>query len=107
MCKSENLKLVENRKFEVLKVDFWFFVIQNSNQGLECYFSNRGEKLVCVISRKSKIDVKTVFSIWGRTEPHFRANLLFGCAQSGYERTSFSGSTVPHILFKLNCRMLQ
>ena len=28
------------------------------------------------------------------TEPPFRATLLFGYAQSGYERTSFLGSTV-------------
>ena len=31
--------------------------------------------------------------IWG-TELPCRANLLFGCVQSGPERTSFSGSTV-------------
>ena len=31
-------------------------------------------------------------SVWG-TEPAFRANLLFGYAQSDSERISFSGST--------------
>jgi hypothetical protein len=30
----------------------------------------------------------------GGTEPPLRANLLFGYAQSGSERASFSGSTV-------------
>ena len=34
----------------------------------------------------------------GGTEPPFRVNLLFGYAQSGSERTSFSGSTVTKVL---------
>ena len=38
------------------------------------------------------------FFFVGGTEPYFRANLLFGYAQSDYERTFFSGSTVR--LFK-------
>ena len=40
------------------------------------------------------MDAKTLFSTWGGTEPPFRENLLFGYAQSGSERTSFSGSPV-------------
>ena len=38
-----------------------------------------------------------ISSLWG-TEPPFRANLLSGYAQSGYERTSISGSTLKKYL---------
>ena len=37
-----------------------------------------------------------IFNLLG-TEPPFRANLLFGYAKSGFERVSFSGSTVNRI----------
>ena len=37
---------------------------------------------------------KNIILVFGGTEPPFWANLLFGYAQSGYKRTSFSGSTV-------------
>ena len=37
---------------------------------------------------------QNIIFILGDAEPPFRANLLFGYAQSGSERTSFSGSTV-------------
>ena len=40
------------------------------------------------------VGLKNIISNFGGTEPPIRANLLFGYAQSGSERTSFSGSTV-------------
>ena len=50
-------------------------------------------KLVCAHFKEIDFGLNDFFNLWG-TEPPFRANLLFGYAQSGSERTSFSGSTV-------------
>ena len=60
---------------------------------LICCFSNRGESVSMCNFKEIEKDVKALFDLGG-TEPPFRANLLFGYAQSGSERTSFSGSTV-------------
>ena len=41
---------------------------------------------------------KNIIFNFGGTEPPFRANHLFGHAQSGYDRTSFSGATLINML---------
>ena len=63
---------------------FECFFFEKQRQSSVCYFkfrsradmlfSNRGEKLVCAISRKSEMDEKHDFQFLG-TEPPFRANL--------------------------------
>ena len=73
----------------------------SSNQGLICCFSNRGDKVSMCHFKEIEIGcINDKMSIKG-TEPPvpFRASLLFGYAQSGYERTSFSGSTVNSAAF--------
>ena len=73
-----------------------FVVIVSSIQGLICSFSNRRQKAsMCHYKEIENRYKKHYSNCWG-TEPLFRANLLFGYAQSDYERTSFSGSTVSH-----------
>ena len=93
----------------------YYSVIFDSSQGLVCCFPNRREsfsmgrfkesEIICInISgipkHWSKIDYMYISNniififekLW--TESPFRANLLFVYAQSGPERTSFSGPTV-------------
>ena len=76
------------RTLRVLKVEVELFVvINNYNQRLVCCFSNRWEKAsMCQFKDIRNRYKNIIFNLWG-TEPPFLANLLFGYAQSGSERT--------------------
>ena len=65
------------------------FIFKVETKGCYAVFRIEDEKLVCAISR---------LFMFLCTEPPSRANRLFGNAQSGSERTSFSGSTVTGLL---------
>ena len=57
-------------------------------------FSDRGEKVGMCHFKEIENVCKNFILNFGGTEPPFRANLLYKYAQSGFERTSFSGSAV-------------
>ena len=76
-----------------------FVAIVSANQVLIWFFEQRKISM-CHFKEiehgcKNIIYLIYLFFGGGGTEPTFRANLLFGYTQSGSERTSFSGSTVP------------
>ena len=77
----------------MLEIEVIFYCCKlNSKAGV--LFSNRGDKIVCGISVKSKNGVNTLFSFFVGYRTSFLANLLFGYAQRGSKRNSFSGPTV-------------
>ena len=99
----------------------WYFEILKSNwmQCWKCYFGflllyvqiygwyasfffqKRREKIVWAISRKSKSGVRPATKCqFGWTEPPFRANLLFGYAQSGLSEPPFRDQ--PQLNYSLN-----
>ena len=62
------------------RVDMLFFRIEEKNS-------------MCHFKEIENVHNNFIF-IFGGTEPPFRANLIFGYAQSGSEQTSILGSTV-------------
>ena len=56
--------------------------------------SNSGEQVSMCHFKEIENDVKVLFSFWGVPNLLFERIFFFGYAQSGYERTSFWGSTV-------------
>ena len=96
---EENTKLV---LWTFRNIKSWKLVLfmLSWSQRLLCCFSNRNEKVKMCHCKEIEHGCKNIISNFWGTDPPFRANLLFGCAQGGSERTSFSGSTV-HIFYCL------
>ena len=69
-----------------------FYFTLKSSAGM--LFSTRGDEVSMCNFKKVDFRWKNMIFNLGGTEPPFRANFIFGYAQSGSERTSFSGSTV-------------
>ena len=90
----ENQKISKNDNLEIRKLKFSVFVLFALNQRLICCFPNRGDEVSMCHSKEIENGCINIIFKFGGTEPPFQANLLFGYAQSGSERSSFSGSTV-------------
>ena len=72
----------------------WVFVIFTLNYGLICCFSNRGDEVSMCQFKEIDFGLRNnIFNLGGH-RTSFSGETPFRYAQSGYERTSFSGSTV-------------
>ena len=76
---------------DILNLAFCYFQLK-PKAGMLFFEQRRTENSMCHFKEIGNGCKKHYFNLWG-TEAPFRANLLFGYAQSGSERNSFSGST--------------